>query len=100
MTYITPNQVTSPQDMVDALEVIYDGDEGGWSLAKMKWNGKPAFGIRWNGTSNDPNPKCTGNPQSSGHPTWFILPDELGWMVAAATRALSTPGGPNNKSII
>lgn len=99
MTYVTPDQVTSPQDRLDALEVIYDGGEGGWSLAKMKWDDDPAFGIRWNGTSNDPNTPSKGTPNSMGHPTWFILPEELGWMVAAATRALSTPD-PNHKSII
>lgn len=100
MTYITPDKVVSPKRRLKDLEVIYDGGEGEWSLAKMKWDGDSAIGIRWNGTSDDPNPKCTGNPQSSGHPTWFILPKEIAWMVAAATRALATPGGPNNKSII
>ena len=44
----------------------------GWSLARMLWDGYPAVGVRWNGSSD-----WVGTPQSRGLPTWFILPDPL-----------------------
>lgn len=100
MPYIPPNQVVSPKRMLANLQVIYNGGEGGWSLAKMSWDGESAIGIRWNGDSPDTAPPSKGNPQSSGHPTWFILPKEIAWMVAAFVQELSTPTGQNNQSII
>ena len=77
MSYITPDLVVSPKSMVSDLEVIHDGGEGDWSLAKMKWDGEEAMGLRWNGGSGKPGSVDIGNPQSRGIPTWFILPDEI-----------------------
>lgn len=81
MSYVKPDLVRSPKNKVSDLEVIYDGGENGWSLAKMKWEGEEAIGLRWNGGSDDPRFPGIGNPQSRGVPTWFILPDEVAEVV-------------------
>jgi len=62
------------------LEVIYDGKEHGWSLARMNWEGEPIIGMRWNGGSESGIPSI-GNPQSRGKPTWFVLPEEVGELI-------------------
>ncbi len=77
MSYIKPNLVLSPKSSVSELQVIYDDGENSWSLAKMKWDGGDAIGLRWNGGSEDPKFPHIGNPQSRGVPTWFILPQEI-----------------------
>lgn len=77
MSYITPNMVTSPKARIRDLDVIYDGGEEGWALAKMKWDDYDVVAMRWNGGSNDPRFPGIGNPQSRGVPTWFILPGEV-----------------------
>lgn len=77
MSYVKPDLVISPKSKISDLKVLYDKGEGEWSLAEMKWEGGDAVGIRWNGSSNDPNQSGTGNPQSRGVPTWFVLPDEI-----------------------
>jgi hypothetical protein len=73
MSYIAPDMVLSPRTMLSGLEVVYDGGELNWSLAKMIWNNEHRLGIRWNGNSDNPG----GNPQSRGIATWFVLPQEL-----------------------
>ncbi|TAL17145.1 hypothetical protein EPN96_06575 [bacterium] len=77
MSYIDPKLVISPKALVSDLKVKYDGGENEWALASMKWDGREAIGMRWNGGSNDPRFPGIGNPQSRGVPTWFILPDEV-----------------------
>lgn len=71
MSYINPDLVRSPKSKVSDLEVIKDTGEDGWSLAKLKWEGKQVLAVRWNGNSEN-----VGTPQSRGLPTWFILPDD------------------------
>lgn len=73
MSYIKPELVLSPKSSVSELEVIYDGGEKSWAIAKMKWDEEETIGLRWNGNSKSP----VGNPQSRGVPTWFILPKEI-----------------------
>jgi hypothetical protein len=84
-TYIKPQDVVSPKASVSELYVEFDGgiyDDknpnpwGGFSVARMLWDGHPAVGIRWNG-----NGEWVGTPQSRGLPTWFILPDPFGGVV-------------------
>jgi hypothetical protein len=69
-----PENVVSPQDKLSELEVIYDAGE--WSVAEFNWQHedgtRPRIGIRWNGNEYE-----LGNPQSSGHATWFVLPENL-----------------------
>lgn len=73
MSYIKPEDVTSPQNYWQLDEVLYDGGEGKWAAAEGRWDGKKVLTMRWNGSED----KEIGNPQSSGHPTWFIVPSKL-----------------------
>jgi len=69
-----PQMVLSPKSKVSNLDVVYDGGEGSWSLAKMTWDEDPdAVGVRHNGGGTN-----IGTPQARGIPMWFILPSELG----------------------
>lgn len=88
MSYTPPGLVLSPKGRVEDLNVVYDGGEESWSLAKMKWDGDKAVGIRWNGGSDDKRFPGIGNPQSRGVPTWFILPDEVAQVTLALVRTL------------
>lgn len=73
-----PSKVISPKSRLEAssLDVFYTHPDGWWSLARMKYDQENRIGIRWNG--NIENPDDLGNPVSTGHATWFILPVELG----------------------
>lgn len=77
MSYIDPKMVISPKARISNLDVVYNGKENGWSLAKMKWDGNDVVGMRWNGGSKDHRFPNIGNPQSRGVPTWFILPEAV-----------------------
>jgi hypothetical protein len=79
MAYIPPDQVISPKDHWELNCVVYDEGEGGTAVAWGSWYGSECLAIRWYGTS-EPH-KGLGNPQSSGHATWFILPSELGVVI-------------------
>jgi hypothetical protein len=68
--------VTSPRGSWTLNCVIYDGGEGKIAIAYGAWDKEMVIAMRWNG-KNDLN-KGLGNPQSSGHATWFILPREIG----------------------
>ncbi len=73
--YITPENVLSPRDRLSHLQVLYDGGEAEISIAYGFWDGVDSLFIRWNGENIDH--RTLGNPQSSGHATWFALPDFL-----------------------
>lgn len=85
MNYIKPDQVTSPQDCVSNIRVLFDGKEGSFSLALINWNGNDCYAVRWNVAEREwsdqdkqnGNKKCVGMPSSRGYPVWFVLPDEL-----------------------
>lgn len=72
MSYISPDEVTSPQRHWQRIKVLYDDGEGESALALGRWDSKGVLAVRWNGEGNNP----IGNPQSRGLPTWFILPDK------------------------
>ncbi len=79
MPYIDPADVRAPRKNWTLLTVEFstgrgDGTQPGWSVATGLWDDHPATGVRWNGQDDETG---AGNPQSRGHPTWFILPDEL-----------------------
>lgn len=78
MTYIDPERVLSPKKSVRDVKVAYNSspEQHSWSVARLLWNGDPRVGIRWNGSKKEKGSK--GNPQSSGHSTWFIVPPALG----------------------
>jgi len=73
MNFTNPDNVISPKGVVKDVRVIFNTGEGGWSLAKLQWEGKEVMGVRWNGHSEN----TLGNPQSRGIATWFVLPDEI-----------------------
>jgi len=85
MNYIDPQNVISPRDCVSNVEVLYDGGADSVSLAKIAWEGKDCFAIRWNVAKrewNDPKKQegikqCVGMPTSRGYPVWFVLPEEM-----------------------
>lgn len=87
MLYKQPNTVTSPQDCVSNINVIFDGGTGSYpfSVAKLDWDGVPCIAMRWNVGQrewDDPqkknnNKECVGMPVSRGFPVWFVLPKEF-----------------------
>ncbi len=81
---IQPNDVISPQQHWRLEKVVYQGDPESFSVAIGKWDDQPRLAVRWNATDWRP----LGNPSSSGHPTWFILPDKLAPGVAGETLRL------------
>ena len=79
MRYIKPDKVIYPKKRWKLDHVLYPGKEGSWAAAEGKWDGNEALAIRWNGEKG----KKLGQPQSSGYPTWFIVPDELMGVIRA-----------------
>jgi len=80
MSYVPPETVDSPKGVISDVRVIHNQPEaqaesGSWSVVSLRWDGKERIGIRWNGSDLDAGGK--GNPQSRGHPTWFVVPEEL-----------------------
>lgn len=85
--YNLPNTVLSPVKNVSNVRVLFDNGNfhGGYSVAILKWNDNDVLAIRWNITENEAkDPKkisgtsvCIGEPNSHGHSTWFILPNDF-----------------------
>lgn len=76
MSYIDPQEVLSPRDVIQSHRVLYDSGPTAcsWSVALLNyWDGTQKVGIRWNGDDNSK----IGNPQSHGKPTWYVVPDDL-----------------------
>ena len=92
-----PDLVRSPKERIRELRVIYTNREERWSIAEIDWYHRNddewrwRVGIRWDGEEDE-----LGNPQSSGHPTWFILPEaEIGPMILEHGRTLARERGSN-----
>ena len=83
MSYVKPRDVSSPKNRWKLDRVLYNGGEAFWSAAEGQWKDgetwNEALAIRWNGRTG----KKLGQPQSSGYPTWFIVPDELVGVIRA-----------------
>ena len=85
LVYHDPNTVTNPKKFIKKVQVLYDGREGGFSLAVIDWEGVEHIGIRWNvaikeqsdAVKQEGKAICAGSPSSNGIPSWFILPREL-----------------------
>jgi len=92
MAYIEPATVLAPKASVRSVEILYSTRNGGWSVARVGWEGSDRVGIRWNGSEDGPG---IGNPQSRGNATWFILPEELAQAVLNRLDeiTMSGPGG-------
>jgi hypothetical protein len=82
MTYILPDQATSPRQSWSIIKVLVAGGPGDMSVALGKWEGTPVIGLRWNGSDESP----VGNPQSRGLATWFVV--ERGTYTEAIIEAL------------
>lgn len=100
--YTDPNTVISPKAYWRLTRVVCDGEADGWSAAEGRWSdkpyqkGRPRFALRWNGGPKSGSP--IGTPQSRGHPTWFIIPEEIENQVRlavarAVAEAAATRGG-------
>ena len=90
MKYQNPQTVTSPQDLIKNIQVIFDGGDGlngtqGYSIAILEdHEGNLSIGMRWNVSHREYDDtdkcnnvtECVGNPQSRGYSTWFILPKD------------------------
>jgi len=96
--YIPPQDVTSPQDRWNLNCVVYDGGPGNIAVALGQWNENEnentVIAIRWNGNSRAH--EEVGNPQSRGHPTWFILPNDFG---VAVIKELMVKRAAGNTSV-
>lgn len=73
--YILPSNVHSPKKHWALRKILDDQGATGIALAIGHWDGKAVLAMRWNGNVD----RKIGNPQSSGHPTWFILPGGHYW---------------------
>jgi hypothetical protein len=91
MPWINPRDVSSPRARWRLIGVLYDIGAGHASFAHGKWDGEEEIAVRWNGS--DLPRKSLGNPQSSGYPTWFILPR---YMVEPTLRLLETMEAPED----
>lgn len=85
MAYVEPATVVAPRASIRSVDVLYNAGPGGWSVARLEWEGEERLGIRWNGADGP----GVGNPQSRAVPTWFVLPDELTAVVLQAVEELS-----------
>lgn len=68
-----PRTVLAPRWHLNLIDVLYEDED--WSLAVGQWRDdegqwRPVLLQRWNGWNGS-----KGNPVSSGHPTWFVVPD-------------------------
>lgn len=84
--YINPADVISPKDLISNVEVLFDGGNESFSMARLTWYGTDGcYAMRWNVSNREldneqkanGNIPCIGLPQSHGHPTWFILPEVI-----------------------
>lgn len=50
--------------------VIYKNLTERWAIVAMDWDGHPRLGMRWFWGGG-------GNPISSGHPIWLVVPPSL-----------------------
>ena len=75
MAFVNPSSVTAPKANWVLSNVLFSSGQGGWSAAEGEWDGDACLAIRWNGSDAT---EGVGNPQSRGHPTWFIVPRDLG----------------------
>ena len=70
--------------------VLYDRGVSDVAVALGDWDGRPVIAMRWNGSDQPGN--ALGNPQSSGHSTWFVVPDFLSGALVSILRACRDGG--------
>lgn len=75
-----PQDVHSPRQSWQLIEVLWDGFERdtSWSMAMGRWRDDdderwyPRLALRWDGGA-----KGKGMPISTGHPVWFMVPEDM-----------------------
>lgn len=85
MGYKKPEEVVSPKDRWKHGKTIVNTGQDGFSVVEGLWDEAPVVAIRWNG---DDLSGSSGTPQSTGWPTWFVLPAELQSVVRDAAVTL------------
>ena len=71
-------QLASPKESVGGpYAVVYKNMPERWAIVALDWDGEPRLGLRWFWGSG-------GNPLSSAHPTWLIVPPSLSRGVLAS----------------
>lgn len=95
MAYVLPQNVTSPRDRWEFLDVLYDGGPQRPAIAFGRWDESEIIAIRWNG--DDQEGSAVGNPQSRGLATWFVLPD---WLALATLHALLAQHVAGDKHVV
>ncbi len=64
-------KINSPKNCLDGpYKVICKNNEERWAVVTLRWEKEDRVGIRWFWGKS-------GNPFSSGYPTWFILPKDF-----------------------
>ena len=64
-------KINSPKTSCDGpYIVVYKCVRKRWAIVALCWDGVPVLAIRWFYGGK-------GSPVSTGHPTWFIIPDML-----------------------
>jgi hypothetical protein len=86
--YIEAKDVRSPRRLWTLIDVLVDKGENDYAVAIGEWEGERHLAIRWNGNNERP----SGQPQSRGDATWFIIPKDLN---AALAETL-----PENKRVL
>lgn len=82
LKYTLPQDVLSPKDYVKKVDVLFDGGEESFAIAKIVWEGGDCIGIRWNASMRELEDPlklegeivCKGMPVSRGYSVWFNLP--------------------------
>jgi len=63
--------INSPKESLGGpYSVVYKSLTERWAIVTMDWDEKAGLGIRWFWGN-------AGNPFSSGHPTWLVIPSSL-----------------------
>ncbi|MGI9250100.1 MAG: hypothetical protein ACR2PR_02735 [Pseudohongiellaceae bacterium] len=75
---VSPNDVTGKDR--ELIKVLYEGQ--GWSVAEVKWQGREAVGIRWDGEKEED----IGFPNARGNPVWFVVPDDLADLIRSVAK--------------
>jgi hypothetical protein len=64
-------KINSPKESVSGpYRVVYKNLQERWAIVALEWDKKPHLGIRWFWDGG-------GNPFSSGHGTWLVVPSSL-----------------------
>lgn len=78
--HLDPHSIRTPKRSITGeIKVLHDDGDYSWSIVLLTWDGRRSFGVRWNGGFAD---NSSGNPQSRGFPTWFLIPDALSRSIA------------------